>query len=489
MREILVLGAGQSAPFLIRHLLDRAAEGDWRVTVGDRDRALAERRVAGHPRGRAIAFDAAAEPAVGADPLAAADLVVSLLPPPFHPAVARRCVAAGTSLVTASYTDPRLAALDAEAKARGVLLLNEMGLDPGIDHMSAMELLDRVRAEGGEVESFESYGSGVPAPDSRGNPLGYAVTWNARNVVMAGSDGAQYLRGGRIRRRPWRRVFAETWTVEVDGVGTMEAYPNRDSLAYRGALGLGGAATLIRGTLRWPGFVETWRQVVRLGLPDEKLPVPGLPERTWAELVAMHLPENAATVSGDTVSGNSVSGDTLSGDTLSGDVAGRAAAFLGLDPAGEVMGRLRWLGLFDDVPIGGAVGGAPTTTAEALAALLSRKLTLPEGGRDMVVLRHELTVRRPDGSRERRTATLVEYGERVGGGRGGVTAMARTVGLPAAVAARLRLAGRLDLAGCRIPTDPRIYRPVLAELEREGLRFEERRAPAQGSPGRVCSSA
>lgn len=467
MREILVLGAGQSAPLLIRHLLDHAAEGDWRVTVGDRDRALAERRVAGHPRGRAIEFDAAAEPAPGTDPLAGADLVVSLLPPPFHPAVARRSVAAGTSLITASYTDPRVAALDTEAKERGVLLLNEMGLDPGIDHMSAMELLDRVRAEGGEVESFESYGSGVPAADSRGNPIGYAVTWNARNVVMAGSDGAQYLRGGRIRRRPWGRVFADVWPVEVEGVGTMEAYPNRDSLAYREAFGLGSAHTLIRGTLRWPGFAETWRQVVRLGLPDEKLPVPGLPERTWAELVEMHLPGGAA-----------------------GDVAAHAAAFLGLDPASEAMARLSWLGLFDDVPI----GGDASTTAGALAALLARKLTLPAGGRDMVVLRHELTVsypdgrhpdgRRPDGSRERRIATLVEHGE-----PGGMTAMARTVGLPAAVAARLRLAGRLDLAGCWIPTDPRIYRPVLAELEREGLRFEERRGPAQPSPGSVYSSA
>lgn len=474
MREILVLGAGQSTPLLIRHLLEGAAEGDWQVTVGDRDRALAERRVGGHPRGRAIAFDAAAEPEAGVDPLAAADLVVSLLPPPFHPAVARRCLAAGTSLITASYTDPRLAALDAEAKARGVLLLNEMGLDPGIDHMSAMELLDRVRAEGGEVESFESYGSGVPAADSRSNPLGYAVTWNARNVVMAGSDGAQYLRGGRIRRRPWRRVFADTWPVEVEGVGTMEAYPNRDSLAYRDAFGLGSAHTLIRGTLRWPGFVETWRQVVRLGLPDEKLPVPGLAERTWAELVEMHLPGSPA--------------------AGSGDVAARAAAFLGLDPAGEVMDRLSWLGLFDDAPIGGAGPGEPATPAEALAALLSRKLTLPEGGRDLVVLRHELTVhyaggRRPGGHRERLTSTLVEHGERLDPGRGGVTAMARTVGLPAAVAARLRLAGRLDLAGCWIPTDPRIYRPVLAELGREGLRFEERRAPAQGPPGSVYSNA
>lgn len=453
MKEILVLGAGQSAPHLIRHLLEHADAGGFRVTVADRDPELAASRVGGHPRGRAIGFDAAADAddaGAEGDPIAAADLVVSLLPPPLQPAIARRAVAGGTSMISASYTDPKVRALDAEARHRGVLLLNEMGLDPGIDHMSTMALFDRVRAEGGEVEAFESYGSGVPAPDSRSNPLGYAVTWNPRNVVMAGRDGAQYLRDGQIRRRTWRRVFGETWPVEVDGVGMMEAYPNRDALVYRDAFGLAGAHTLIRGTLRWPGFAESWHAVVLLGLPDEALAVPGLPERSWAELVEMHLPEG------------------FGGGT--GDVAGRVAAFLGLDPEGPVIEKLRWLGLFDDAPI----GGAAATPAEALAGLLSRRLTLPPGGRDMVVLHHGLTVRYPGDSHQRLTSTLVEYGE-----PGGITAMARTVGLPAAIAARLVLAGHLDLAGCHIPTEPGIYRPVLAELEREGLRFRALEEPAE----------
>ncbi len=446
-KEILVLGAGHSSPHLIRHLLEHAAEGGWRVTVADRDQALAAARVGGHPRGRAIGFDAAAEPA-GDDPIAAADLLVSLMPPALQPAVARRAVAGGTPMISASYTDAKLRALDGEARARGVLVLSEMGLDPGIDHMSAMALLDRVRAEGGEVEAFESYGSGVPAPDSRANPLGYAVTWNPRNVVMAGSDGAQYLRGGRIRRVPWRRVFADVWPVGVEGVGTMEAYPNRDALAYRDVFGLAAAETLIRGTLRWPGFAAAWLAVVRLGLPDEKLPVPELPARSWAELVEMHLPAGAP----------------------GGSVRERTARFLGLDPTSAPIAALDWLGLFSERPI----GGSAATPTEALAALLSERLALPPGGRDMVVLRHELTVRRPGGARERLTSTLVEYGE-----PGGTTAMAKTVGLPAAVAARLVLAGELPLTGCRIPTDPRIYRPVLTELERAGFTFRETAAPAE----------
>jgi saccharopine dehydrogenase-like NADP-dependent oxidoreductase len=453
MKQVLVLGAGQSAPYLIRHLLEHAEAGGFRVTVGDRDPALAAARVGDHACGRVVGFDAAAEPA-GGDPIAIADLVVSLLPPALQPAIARRAVAGGTAMISASYTDPRVRALDAEARARGVLVLSEMGLDPGIDHMSAMALLERVRAGGGEVEAFESYGSGVPAPEARANPFGYAVTWNPRNVVMAGSDGAQYLRGGRIRRVPWRRVFTEVWPVEVEGVGTMEAYPNRDALAYREVFGLEAAATLIRGTLRWPGFAAAWSAVVGLGLPDEKLPVPELPSRTWAELVEMHLPG-------------------VPGDGGAGGVRERAARFLGLDPDGEAIAALDWLGLFSERPI----GGAAATPTEALAALLSERLRLPPGGRDMVVLRHELTVRHPGGDRERLTSTLVEYGE-----PGGITAMARTVGLPAAVAARLVLAGELSLTGCRIPTDPRIYRPVLAELERGGLRFRETSRPAADRP-------
>ena len=448
MKQLLVLGAGQSAPYLIRHRLEHAEAGGFRVTVADRDTTLAAARVGDHPCGRAVAFDAAADDAgagTDRDPIAAADLVVSLLPPPIQPLVARRALAGGTAMISASYTDPRVRALDAEARGRGVLLLNEMGLDPGIDHMSAMALLERVRAGGGEVEAFESYGSGVPAPESRANPFGYAVTWNPRNVVMAGSDGAQYLRGGRIRRVPWRRVFADVWPVEVEGAGTMEAYPNRDALAYREVFGLEAAETLIRGTMRWPGFAAAWSAVVGLGLPDEKVPVPGLPERSWAELVEMHLPDGGR-----------------GGDE---GVRERAARLLGLDPDGAEIAALDWLGLFSRRQI----GGAAATPTEALAALLAERLTLPPGGRDMVVLRHELTVRRlGDGRRERLTSTLVAFGE-----PGGITAMARTVGLPAAVAARLVLAGELPLTGCRIPTDPRIYRPVLAELEREGLRFRE----------------
>jgi saccharopine dehydrogenase-like NADP-dependent oxidoreductase len=448
MRTILVLGAGQSAPFLIRWLLDAAAEGDWRVVVADRDPEAAAARVGGHLRGEARRLDAA-DPAARAAAVAGADLVVNLLPPSFQPEVARDCVAAGRHMVSASYAAPEVVALSDEARRRGVVLLTEIGLDPGIDHMSAMALVDRLRAAGGEVVGFESYGSGVPAPDSIANPLGYAITWNPRNVVLAATAGARYLRRGKLKVVPWERVFADTWPVEVEGVGPMEAYPNRDSLAYRRVFGLESAATVLRGTLRHPGFCRVWRQVVRLGLPDDRIPIPDLAERSWAELVEMFLPDGAGTVEQ------------------------RVAELLGLAEGSPEMEALRWLGLFSGEPVGGAEP-APATAADALVGLLQRKLALPPGGRDLVVLLHDLEVAYEGGARrERVTSTLTVYGE-----PGGVTAMARTVGLPAAIAAKLILdTERPEHLGCQIPTEPGIYRPILRELEREGVRFVERVLP------------
>ena len=272
MKKVLILGAGQSAPYLIRYLLDRAGELDWRVTVADRDAELAARRVGGHPRGEPTGFDADDQGRRSAL-IAAADLVVNLLPPALQPPVARDCVRLGRHMVSASYTAPEVRALSDEAERRGVLLLTEIGLDPGIDHMSTMALIDRLRGEGAEVESFQSYGSGVPAPDSIANPLGYAITWNPRNVVMAGAKGARYLRRGRVRIVPPARVFAQTWPVAVDGVGTMDAYANRDSLPYRETFGLAAAETVVRATLRHPGFCAAWKEIVRLGLPDEEAAV------------------------------------------------------------------------------------------------------------------------------------------------------------------------------------------------------------------------
>ncbi|MEJ2504159.1 MAG: saccharopine dehydrogenase C-terminal domain-containing protein, partial [Gemmatimonadota bacterium] len=368
MKRILVIGAGQSSPFLIRWLLVRAESRDWQVTVGDVDAELAADRVAGHPRGRALRFDVS-DPQDRGRRFDEAEIVVNLLPARFELPVAWTGVEHGTPVVTASYLDPRVAALDGEARARGVLILAEMGLDPGIDLMSTMRLLEEIRRRDGRVVSYESYGSGVPDPSAVDNPFRYAITWNPRNVVMAGQEGAMYLRDGRLHIVPASRLFRTTWPVDVQGIGAMEAYPNRDSLRYTNAFGLDGCPTVIRGTLRFPGWCEAWHHVVRLGLPLETVHVPGLADMRWRTLVSAMLPDPGPDGSG------SVDG-----------VEDRLAAFLGLERDDPVLRRLEWLGLLSDAP----VGGDARTPAQALVQLLRSRLRLPDGGRDLVILLHRL---------------------------------------------------------------------------------------------------
>ena len=449
MENILVLGAGQSATYLIRRLLEQAAEREGFVTVGDRDRDLALRAVGGHPRGEAIAFDVNDVEMRGAQ-IEHAAVVVNLLPQHFQSVVAWDCLQHGRHLVSVSYKDRRMDELERDARRKGVLFLTEVGLDPGIDLMSAAAIVHRVHEDGGMVESLESYGSGVPAPEVDSNPLRYCITWNPRNVAMAGEQGAQYLDLGRIKIVPWHQLFHHSWPKEVPGLGVMEAYPNRDSLSYRDKFGIPDAETLIRGTLRYPGWSETWHQIVRLGLPNETIAIPDLARRSLREIVEMFLP---STVSG-------------------ANVEWRVANYLGVSRTGRIMDNLRWLGLFSEEPS----GIAGTTPADALIHLLNTRLALPADARDMIILLHEVHARYPreNGRRERVTSTLVHYGE-----PGGTTAMARTVGLPAAIAVELLLAGELPLTGCHIPTHPAIYQPILSRLEAEGLRFEESVEPVE----------
>lgn len=450
MKNILVLGAGFSAPYLIRHLLAQAELLDASVTVADVDQAAAARRVDGHPRGRAISLDVT--DAVAASPeFQRADVVVCLIPPKLQPAAARLCIEHRAHLVSASYRSREIRDLEDAAKAAGVALLTEMGLDPGIDLMSAQAIIEDVRSRGGVVESFFSYGGGLPEAEFRGNPLRYCVTWNPRNVAMAGEAGAQFLCQGQIRLQPWHQVFAQSWTVDVPGLGAMDAYSNRDAIAYREIHGIDQVHTLVRGTLRYPGFCEAWQLVVRLGIPNEQLYVPSLAERTWAEFLTMFLPLD-------------VTGD---------DLRHRTANYLRLGRDDHRLDTLEWLGLFSDEPV--AIDGQ--RPVDALVGLLARKLPLPEGVRDLVVLHHDFVVRYGDDDgdtarRERIESTFVCHGA-PRGTPDGTTAMARTVGLPAALGVELLLRRELDRVGALSPTDRDVYEPVLAALDARGLRFED----------------
>ncbi len=447
MKNILVLGAGQSTAYLVSHLLKHADENDWFVTVCDRDGQLAASHVAGHPRGQAITFDvndATSRTAL----IKKASIVVNMLTRPFQHLLALECLNCGVHMVTASYEDPSVHAMDADAHRRNILILNELGLDPGIDHMIAMSLIQSVRGNGGEVRSFRSYGGGLPAPDSKINPLRYMITWNPRNVLLAGEDGAIFKEDGKVKLLPFYQIFEHTWTVDIEGIGTFEAYPNRDSLSYESALGLGLEHTIIRGTLRYPGWSETWQQIVRLGLTNEVLRVPHLKDLTYRELTEMCIPHD------------------LPGSKLEHQVA----SYLGISPTGTIMQNLKWLGLFSNEKI----GIEAKTVSEAMIKLLKAKLRRPPDVRDMVVLYHELEAQYSgkDGRSERITSTFVEYGEPEG-----FTAIARSVGLPIAIAVRLILNGRIPLTGCHIPTHAAIYGPILEELETQGFRFRIKSIP------------
>jgi saccharopine dehydrogenase-like NADP-dependent oxidoreductase len=444
MKNILVLGAGQSAPYMINYLLEQAEKYDWFITVGDRDINLARKAVKRHTRGDVISFDVN-DAEMRLTQIEKADVIINFLPPSFQYLLALGCISRGKHMITASYQDDRMRDLENDAHRKGILILNEMGLDPGIDHMSAMSMIREVKSRGGKITSFKSYGSGLPAPESTSNPLKYAITWNPRNVVMSGEVGAQYLYKGQIKILPHHEVFQRTWVVDLDGVGKMEAYPNRDSLKYQSLFELNDVHTMIRGTLRYPGWSETWLQIVRLGLPNEAMHIKDICSYTYKELVEMFLPLHVS----------------------SANIEHRIANFLNINPTGTIMENLSWLGLFSDERI----ECREDTAASVLEDILKRKLELPKDGKDMVAIVHELEAEFTDKNRKNEgiTSTFIEYGQ-----AGGFTAIAKTVGLPAAIAAKLILTDQLPISGCHIPTHPAVYSKVLPELKEAGLTFEEK---------------
>ncbi len=444
MKKILILGAGKSTPYLIAYLLDKARHHNWFITVGDMDPDLAKSRINDHPKGTAIALNANDADMLSSQ-IRQADLVINVLAPRFQHQVAWDCIEHGKHMISVSYEDRRIRDLENDAHRKGVILLTEMGLDPGMDHMSAVSMIKKIQDRGGIIRQFESYGGGLPAPDSPTNPLKYIISWNPRNVVMAGENGAQYIRNGKIKIVPYHRLFQHSWPIEVDGLGLMEAYPNRDSLIYKDILGFEDADTLIRGTIRYPGWSETWQQIVRLGLPNEKLQIPNLEDLTYAELVEIFIPVD-------------VSGATLQQ---------RVANYLNISPTGKIMENLNWLGLFSDQKI----GPFAENSSEAMIRLINEKLSFKNDSRDIVVLFHKLVARYPaeNDRLETVTSTMIHYGD-----RNGFTAMAKAVGLPAALAAEMILTDKMPVTGCHIPTHPAIYTPILYELEKHGFAFKEK---------------
>jgi saccharopine dehydrogenase-like NADP-dependent oxidoreductase len=439
MQNVLVLGAGLVAAPLVRYLLDRARFG---VTVASRTLGKAQALVGGRPPGRAVAFDITKDEVALEELIARADLAVSLLPYVYHVRVAEQCVRHRKPLVTTSYVSKRMRALDEAAQEAGVILLNEIGLDPGIDHMSAMRIIHRVHDAGGQVKSFRSYCGGLPAPDANDNPLGYKFSWSPRGVVLAGRNKARYEENGHVVEIPNARLFANHFVTWVEGLGDFEAYPNRNSLPYIERYGIPETETMYRGTLRNLGWCDVMQKLNELGYfsLEERADLAG---KTFRQVMAELVHRSGKDEE----------------DKLEKDVA----AFLNLSPNSGVMAALEWLGLLDDTPISDR-----RTLLDVLADRMLVKMPYREGERDMVILVHEFVVAYP-GRQEFITSTLVDFGI-----PGGDTSMARTVGLPAAIGARLILERKIALAGVHIPVLPEIYKPVLGELEQLGIACVEK---------------
>ncbi len=437
MKKVLVLGAGLVARPLVNYLL---GQPDFYVTVADVEAGRASRLVAGHPRGTSEVLDIADRAALAAA-IGRSDLVVSMVPYTFHPVVAELAIEQGRPMITASYVSPAMRALDARAKERGVILLNELGLDPGIDHMEAMRVIHEVHDAGGKVVGFKSWCGGLPAPEANTNPFGYKFSWSPRGVLLASKNSAKFLKDGRVVTVPAADLFARPETIGVPGLGEFEGYPNRDSVAYREAYGIPEASSVFRGTLRYPGWCETLRKMVEIGLLDD-----APKDRTGGTFNGLMLELAQAPAGADTKAA--------------------VSSRLGLEAGSAIPSRLEWLGLFEAKPLPAATGSA----LDNLTALMVDKLRYEEGERDMVVLQHEFLVRTESGGTQRIVSTLVDYGV-----PGGDSSMSRTVGLPAAIGARLVLEGKFSSPGVHVPVEPEIYGPILEELENLGVLFEEKR--------------
>lgn len=437
MKKIFVAGAGLVVRPLVGYLLDQP---DLQVEVGDVEPDRAARMVAGRPRGKAVIMDIQ-DAAALRERIAGADLVVSMVPYTFHPVIGRMAIDLGKPMVTASYVSPAMKALDEDAKRKGVILLNELGLDPGIDHMEAMRLIHRIKDEGEKVLGFVSWCGGLPAPEANTNPFGYKFSWSPKGVLLAGKNSARYLEDGKVVFIPSENLFESCRTISVPGCGDFEGYPNRDSVPYAEAYGIPEAKTMLRGTLRYSGWCATMKKIGDLGLLDQT--ERNLAGMTYAGLVRdlVHAGPGA-------------------------NLKKALGTFLNLAPDAPVLGRMEWLGLLEERPIPAGTG----TALDALAALMIDRLRYEKGERDMIVLRHEFLASRPDGTAEKIVSTLIDYGI-----PGGDSSMSRTVGLPAAIGARLILEGKILKTGVQTPLDPTIYEPILEELSRHGVVFREER--------------
>lgn len=439
MKKILVLGAGMVSRPLVKYLLDQP---DYFVKMASRTVSKAEKIINSHERGEAETLNVSDEKQLE-KLISESDVTVSFLPYTYHVKVAKLCIKHKKHLVTTSYVSDEMKKLDGQAKNARILLLNECGLDPGIDHMSAMRIIHDIETNGGKVISFRSTTGALPSHEANNNPFGYKFSWSPRGVLLASRNAAKWLEDGKEVSICGEKLFENYTIQDVPGAGSFENYPNRNSVPYKQIYGLKDAITVYRGTFRMTGWCETMRRIVALGWLGDK-PVSGFSGKTYSDLTRK-----------------------LIGAGSKDDLSQAVARFLGLKSYSAVIKRLEWLGLFSDEPL----PDDRNNPLDYLNVLTLKKMSLKPEERDMVVMHHEFVAEYPS-KKEYITSTLVDYGI-----PNGDSSVSRTVALPAAIAVKMILEGKINITGVHIPVIPEIYNLILDELEEMNIIFKEKTEP------------
>ncbi len=438
MKTILILGGGKSSTYLIDYLAETCQTKDRKLILADLDLDSAAQKLKNRPNTETRQLDIENETQRKAL-IKASEVVISMLPAGLHPMVARDCLSLNKHFFSASYESKEMQELKSQIEAKGLFFLNECGLDPGIDHMSALQIIDQAKERGEKIDSFKSYCGGLMAPESEDNPWKYKFTWNPRNVVLAGQGTSRYIEKGDLKYVPYHQLFKRLEPISFEGLGEFDGYPNRDSLSYRKIYGLENIPTMLRGTLRRAGFCKAWDVFVQLGMTDDSFQMELPEDSTLKSFLNSFLPYD----------------QELSIEEKLGKII--------IDLDFPIFEKLQWLGFFSDKELP-KKSGSP---AQILQAILEKEWALTDEDKDMIVMQHLFEIKTEAGIKKL-TSELVCYGEDAT-----YTAMAKTVGLPLAIAVDLFLDEKINLKGLHIPNLPEIYNPILGQLAVEGIRFEE----------------
>lgn len=448
MRKILIIGAGRSSSSLIKYLLDKSSNENLHITIGDVSLENAESKIKNHANASAIQLDVF-KTDQRVEAIKNADIVISMLPARFHIEVAKDCITYNKHMVTASYISKEMQELDQAAKEKNLVFMNEIGLDPGIDHMSAMQIIDRIHDHGAKMLLFESFCGGLVAPESDTNLWNYKFTWNPRNVVLAGQGGAaMFIQEDTYKYIPYHKLFRRTEFLDIDGHGKFEAYANRDSLKYRSVYNLDTIPTMYRGTIRKVGFSRAWNVFVQLGMTDDSYTIEdseNMSYRDFTNLFLAYSPTDSVEL--------------------------KFRSYLKIDQDDIMWDKFLELDIFNPNK---KVGLKNATPAQILQKILSEKWTLEQKDKDMIVMHHKFGYQYKEEKRQIESSMVIKGDDQT------YTAMAKTVGLPVAMAALRILNGEIKTPGVQLPIKKEVYEPILKELEEYGITFVEKKVPYLG---------